>query len=262
MFSKCRIAAALAAVASGAACAQATPSYESVNLDEAAVNRGRAGGAIVSGRNYLGSDERRTLLLPVLEYRWANGWFAGIGNGVGYAFSPRPGTQLGARLTVDFGRKESRSAALRGMGDIDPHPEIGVFWNQSLFEGFFLTSSLRFGAGGSGALGDVGLGWTYAITSQTRLRAAASATLANSRYMQDYFGVTAQQAAASGYAEYHPGAGLRDVRGTVGVTHLFTPALALSASLGFSDLRGDARDSPLTRDATAPRGVLALTYSF
>ena len=262
MFSKRGITAALAVAASGAAFAQATPSYESVNLGDTPVNRGRAGGAIVSSRAYLGSDERRTLLLPVVEYQWASGWFAGVGNGVGYAYSPRAGTQLGARLTLDFGRQESRSSALRGMGDINPHPEIGVFWNQSLFEGFFLTSSVRLGAGGSGALGDVGLGWAYAVTSQTRLRVVASATLANSSYMQDFFGVTAQQAAASGYAEYHPSAGVRDVRGVVGVTHAFTPALALSASLGFSELRGDARTSPLTRDASAPRGVLALTYGF
>lgn len=104
----------------------------------------------------MGFDERRTMALPIFGYQWADGWFAGVPNGVGYNFSRSPDMQYGARVTVDIGRKESRSAVRRGLGDIDPSAEIGGFFNCSPAPSITLTSSLRLGAGccGNGLLVD------------------------------------------------------------------------------------------------------------
>lgn len=55
--------------------------------------------------------------------------------------------QYGVRLTANLGSKESLTSALRGMGDVDPAAEGGAFFNYSLPQGLFLTSSARYGAG-------------------------------------------------------------------------------------------------------------------
>ncbi|MBC7941735.1 MAG: MipA/OmpV family protein [Chitinophagaceae bacterium] len=83
----------------------------------------------------------------MLDYQWVNGWFAGVSNGIGYNFGGDSKLQYGLRITADFGRKQRRSDALRGMGDIDPQAEVGAFFNYALPLGFFLTSSLRYGSG-------------------------------------------------------------------------------------------------------------------
>ena len=61
----------------------------------------------------------RTTLVPVLGYQWANDWFAGVANGVGYIVSSLPQWPYGLCLVLDMGRTQSRSTALRGLRDID-----------------------------------------------------------------------------------------------------------------------------------------------
>lgn len=82
---------------------------------------------LIAGTAYAGSDERRTMRVPLLDHRWKNGWFAATANGVGVNLSKRPDLQYGVRLTVNFGRKASRSDALRGMGAVDAAAEVGGF---------------------------------------------------------------------------------------------------------------------------------------
>lgn len=133
-------------VCSTGALAQLSDFYRPVlppNVSEGGI----AGLAVIAGRAYQGADESRTRVLPGLDYQWANGFFAGVGNGVGYNASRRPDMAYGARLTVDFGRDEQRSAALRGLGDIGTRPEVGVFFNLSPMQGLTLASSLRAGSG-------------------------------------------------------------------------------------------------------------------
>ncbi|MFY9513091.1 MAG: MipA/OmpV family protein, partial [Rubrivivax sp.] len=152
--------AALAAAWLLAGAAQAQDFYDNVRLGSAVREGGRAGGALVVGRAYKGSDESRVALVPVVEYRWANGFFAGVGSGVGYEFLREPGTTAGVRLTPDFGRRESRSAALTGMGDIGVKPEIGLYLNHALpVAGLGVHASVRYGAGGDGLLGDIGIAY-------------------------------------------------------------------------------------------------------
>lgn len=263
-----RIAALLMATALGAglsfgARAQA---FDAVRLYGAAADRngGTLGLAVVAGHAYMGSDERRTRAYPAIDYRWANGWFAGTTNGVGYNFSRQPGMQYGVRLTADFGRDESRSAVLRGLGDVDARPELGAFYNLQPTAHTFLTSSLRYGAGQGrdGLLIDVGAGLTAPVAPAWRMGAGVAATWANAAYTQSYFGVDAAQAARSGRSVYTASAGVRDVRVSVSATYAITPRASATAALSYSRLLGDAGSSPIVRDRAGVNGVLAVVYAF
>ncbi len=259
---KMRLLAGLATGCLLAAPAFAQFEFDYVGEDGSTPNRLRVGGALYNGPRYMGSDERRTALLPVVNYRWGDGWFAGTGNGIGYEFSHQRGTRLGVRATFDPGRRESRSDALRGMGNIGPRPEIGVYFNQALVQELQLTTSLRFGAAGTGLLGDIGLGTGFDLGSGVYLRVAALATLANGHYMQEFFGVTAEQAAASGYPETKASSGVRDVRANLSVFYPVTPEWLATGTLIVRSLSGDARSSPLTREATGVSAMLSLSYRF
>lgn len=256
----------LAAVLTLAASSAFAQAFDAVRLYGAAPGKdgGTAGAAVLAGYEYRGSDERRTRVLPVLDYQWANGWFAGVTNGIGYNFSRSPGKQFGLRLTADLGRKESRTDALRGMGDVDPSAEIGAFHNCSSSSGWFLTSSVRYGSGtdNKGLVVDLGMGYSKEVAPSWRLGTGTAVTLANSQHMQSFFGVTESQSASSGYASYIAGSGARDVRANVAITYSIDARTSVTAALSASRLLGDAKDSPLTRKRTSGSALLAVAYGF
>lgn len=225
---------------------------------------GRLGAAVVAGTQYRGSDERRTLVFPAIDYQWHNGWFAGVGNGIGYNASRQPAYQYGARLTADLGRDESRSAVLRGMGSIDAQPEFGLFFNRLWGSSFGLTSSLRYGSGNQrqGLLADLGGYYSATLGTHSRLTLGAGAQWANADYMQAFFGVSAAQSARTGYAVAEPGAGWSNASLRLGLTHRLDERTSVVAGVTRGALLGAARDSVLVRESWSTTGVLALAYAF
>jgi outer membrane scaffolding protein for murein synthesis (MipA/OmpV family) len=260
----CRALLALSlACAGGAAQAQA---FDAVRLF--AVPRGDGEGlvglAVIAGHEYLGSAERKTRVLPALSYQWANGWFVGTGNGVGYKFDSPPDMQYGLRVTLDLGRDEGNAKALAGMGDIDLRPEFGGFFNYFITKEWFLTTSYRYGAGNdrNGSQTDIGIGWSTQLTPQWRGALGVAATYVDRNYMQAFYGVTAQQSASSGYAEYTPGAGWRDVRGNASLTYFFNREWSLTGAVTVRALQGNVKRSPIVDEDIPVAGLLALGYSF
>jgi outer membrane scaffolding protein for murein synthesis (MipA/OmpV family) len=261
--------AALALLASaatlGTSAAQAQ-AFDAVKLFGAAPGQsgGLAGAALIAGHAYMGSDERWNRILPLLDYQWHNGWFAGTTNGVGVDFSNDTSNSYGLRLTADFGRKEDRSDALIGMGDIDPRPEIGGFFNHYVSREIFLTSSLRYGSGNDrkGLIADVGAGYSTQFAPQWRIGVNVATSYVNANYMQSNFGVTAEQAAATGYALTTPGAGFRDLRSSAALTYVVGPRFTMTGVFNVVSLQNDAKSSPLTREKNSVNGVFALSYGF
>ena len=251
------------AALSPAAFAQA---FDAVRLYGAAPGEdgGLVGAAVVYGRQYQGSNERRTQLFPIIDYQWKNGFFAGTTNGLGYDFSKSPNLQYGVRVTADLGRDESRSAALTGLGDIDARPEIGGFFNYFVNREVFVTSSLRYGSGNDrkGLVLDFGAGYSTTVAPQWRIGLGVSASVVNQQYMQSYFGVDAAQAAKSGYGQYTPSSGLRDLRANAALTWQLDPRFSVTGGLSLVGLQGDARDSPIVRRTSSANGLLAVNYAF
>jgi MipA family protein len=224
---------------------------------------GRVGLVAIGTYEYAGSDESRNVVLPVLDYEWANGWFAGVG-GVGRKWAAGDSLQYGLKLDYDAGREEGRSAALKGLGNVDPSAELGGFVQYALGGGFAAKTALRMGSGvgNKGVLWDVGLDYGTALGAKWRLGAGLTATYANRDYLQSYFGVTPEQSLASGYATYAPSAGLRDVAVKVSLTYIVTPAVAITGAVTNSSLLGDAKDAPMVKKTSATTSLLALTYAF
>ena len=256
-------AAALAAMAPAAVLAQA---FDAVRLYGAAPGQdgGSLGVAYIATKAYQGSAKDRNLIVPVLDYQWRNGWFAGASNGIGINFSGQHDQQYGLRITADLGRSSSRSVALHGLPDIDAKAEAGGFYNLFLTPQVFITSSLRYGAGvgSNGAVLDLGAGYSAALRPQWRLGLGVATSVVNAAYAQSYFGTTPAQAASSGYPAYNAGAGVRDVRANVALTYHLAPRAAITGALSANSLLGDAKSSPLTRKSTTVNGVVAVSYAF
>lgn len=240
--------------------------FDSVLLRNAepGTDGGYVGLTAISAPEYLGSDQRKAAAFPAISYQWANGWFAGLDNGLGYNFSTNPAWHYGLRLTADMGRKSDDSANLRGMGDVDAKPELGGFVTFSPADGLAFTGSVRYGSGQSsnGTVVGLGVGYSVSLAPQWRLGGRLGVTLADRQHMQSYFGVDAQQSSRSGHRLYTPDAGLRDTNLGLSLTYAINPRTYLSAELSGNMLGSDAKNSPLARSSQSSATVLALTYAF
>ncbi len=245
------------------ACAQSTDEGDFRGPDQAGEG-GRISLSVASKVDNSGSDAPRASVLPALEYRWANGWFAGTNRGVGYNFSKEPTLQYGLGLGLDFGRKASATGALAGMGSIDAKVDYGAFLNYAPDRHWRLSSLLRYGSGdkGQGATANFGANYSLDIAPQWRLDGGVSTTWANAQYMQSYFGVTATQSQRSGHSVYTPSAGLRDVSSSLNLSYQATPKISLSGGFRATALVGDARNSPIVTSPQSVSGSLSVDYAF
>jgi outer membrane scaffolding protein for murein synthesis (MipA/OmpV family) len=227
-------------------------------------DRATLGFAISGGENYLGGGSGNATVSPIVEYRWASGWFAGTTNGVGYQFSSQPQVQYGVRLNLDRGRKEESAPALQGTGSIDPRVQYGAFGNFALTPQLSLNSSINVGTGTDRSGIELNLGSVYNLNfnSQWGMALSVSAVLANASHLQSYFGVTQSQSTTSGYAVYTPSAGIEAVRANASLRYRLTQNVTVLTALTVNGLQGDAKSSPLVRNAKYLGGLAAVTYSF
>lgn len=222
-----------------------------------------AGLALAYAPTYLGASDYTTRALPVLTVRWPNGWFAGT-TGFGYRFQDRGDLSTALRLGFDLGRDEDRSPALKGMGDIPLRPEIGALASYRIARGTSLWGAIRVGSGEDrhGVIADLGARMTIPLGQGHRFMSGVTASFANTASMQSQFGVDEQQASASGYRVFRPGAGLRELSASIGYGFSVTPNAHLIVQFVGRSIQGDARDSPLVKSDHKPSALILYSYRF
>ncbi|MFY7866080.1 MipA/OmpV family protein [Roseateles sp.] len=211
---------------------------------------------------YMGAKDYHVQGFPLIDYRWANGFFAGSGNGIGYNFAKSGPATYGLRLTADLGRKESLDARLRGMGDVDIRPEAGAFFNYALAEGLEATHSLRYGSGQAkkGLVADFGISYTRPVAPRFLLGVGVGASVVNAEHMQSYFGVNTQQSQKSGWAFYSPKAGLRDARINLLLSYALSERSGFSLGVSANQLGSEAKASPLTQKSRSLSAFGGFSY--
>ena len=171
------------------------------------------------------------------------------------------GLRLGARLGYDLGRQEDDSDRLRGLGDIDVAAVAGVSLGYQ-FGPLQLYGALDKIIGGSDGLeAKVGVS-TSKTFGRFTLEGGVSATWADDKYMESYFGVTPAQSLLSGHDVYDAQAGFKSVDLTAAVTYMVTANWMVRGQVGVGYLLGDAADSPVVEEKVQPSAMLSIGYKF
>ncbi len=161
----------------------------------------------------------------------------------------RESVRINLSLRYDPGRRENESDQLAGMGNIEHtvRSRLSLRWEPGPYWSLSLASGLDLLGNGGGYTVEAGVSRTFVIDAQHRVILGASLTGAGDRYLQSWYGVTAEQSARSGYLVYKPSEGLRDVHTSATWRIEVNPQWSGFASLGATRLLGPAADSPLTR---------------
>ena len=230
---------------------------------------GTLGAGAMNIPTYEGSPNRRSVVVPDLSlvYRTESAGTVEMGPRglIWNLLGDRPG-KLGLVGAYDPGRKTKKTSAgdptpgdrrLAGMGDVRSTAEAGVLVGYGP-----LSAMYRRALGDRGHRGaqlDLLAEWPMELAERVGLRLTAGATWADTRYQQATFGVTAVQSGASGFKVFTPRSGLRKVDLGVGVEYRFADQWKLQSSFGWTQLTGDAADSPIVSDkggATAYAGIV------
>jgi outer membrane scaffolding protein for murein synthesis (MipA/OmpV family) len=183
------------------------------------------------------------------------------------------GFDFGPALGYRFGRDDVENNRVDRLRDIDGSVEAGAF--AKVYTGGLMQQGdeLAFEVEGLTGVGDkrtgttikFGPSYSFSPLEDVRLGFHASATWADDRYNETYFGVDANDALRSGLSTYDAKGGIKDVGLSMDVTYMWTESWGLTGMVGVTQLVGDAADSPIVDDAgSATQGIatLGVVYSF
>lgn len=173
--------------------------------------------------------------------RFPNGFEYGSGQAVGF----RRGWGLRGSARFIGARDPADYSELTGLKKVDWSQEfgLGIGYEEKAYRAFI---DVRYGIiGHNSFVAELGAdlistpaeGWT--MTLGPRL------LLGSNRYMDTYFGVTADEAAASRYTEYNPYNGPVEAGLEFTARYDFNELWGLEAIVGWTRYMGDAADSPI-----------------
>lgn len=218
----------------------------------------RLGVGVGTTPDYVGSDEYRLRIIPLIDLRYKN-IVALKGNRLQVNILRRKHFKAGALLNLQFGREERRNAILTGLGDVADAVLAGAFVEGS-YKGVFASAELRQAlGGGQGATARFLLaqGLYQSKDKKTSLIAALRTDWNSRRSNQIVFGITPQQAFDSGLPAYAPGGGFSKVEIDILGRSQIGGQWRLEWIVGYARLLGTAADSPLVATHGSPNQFIA-----
>jgi outer membrane protein len=206
---------------------------------------------------YAGASQRGWSFRPAGFLRWGRLSISGAGGfttkrdddverGLAARLVQRRAWNVSLGLRYDNGRSDSESDALAGLGDVPKTVRARLLLRVHPDDAWELHTSVSADVlnrrGGWWA--DLGARRRWRLTPDTRIDLRTAITWAGDTYMQTWYGVTAEQSARSGYPEYHPREGLRDVSLGATLRTNFGPRWSGYVEGGLSRQLGPAADSP------------------
>lgn len=231
------------------------------------------GAAGVYRPEYKGSKDYEFKPLPFVGLRYGRGdyYVALEGGSLRVNVVPGWGLEAGPMIAYERGRNDDiKNLAVRHLGEIDAAVNAGVFVRKSFELGNgALTVGIEAltdtGKVHEGKLARFEVAYDRQLNDRWSLGLDASATWADRKYMQTYYGVSARGAAASGLAPYVADAGIETLQVGASLRYRINDRWSALTHGGYGRLVDSAADSPIVaRQGSANQGqmIFALLYTF
>lgn len=212
---------------------------------------------------YPGSSQLQVLPFPVQDISWKDRVFSQGPDVLGVNALLGKDYHVGASLSFDFqSRSASDAPRLRGLPDVHYGPKLRLFADYTwwAFTGSAAVYADIAGTGqGVTAMTDL---FVSAPLGNLLVSVGPGVTWANAAYTQTFFGVNAQESAASGLREYATSSGLRDVHLNVNATYKFNSHWSAYVTAVIGRLERAAAGSPITERRLDLNGMASVLYRF
>lgn len=219
---------------------------------------------------YPGSKEYRAVPLFNASVLFENGLFADGQQGVGYRQKFTDSFYAFAALSMDAGRKDKADALrpgadrLRGMGDIEAsalaNVGLGYRFGDRASLGLVASKPLKHADYGANAHLVGHLAVWKGVRDGIDLDAAVH--YGNRDYNQTWFGVTAVQAARTGFTRHAPAAGIYAADASVTWSHQFGEHWFTRLAGGATRYMQRVASGPLVQERTSYTLAVSLNYRF
>jgi len=223
------------------------------------------GAGVAAMPRYDGARSYRESPAPVIVILYRDIAFASVGEGLGVNLVRGANYRAGVSIGYDLGRPMSDEYQhLHGLGDISAAPVLKLFGSYVISKDFplILRADVRRIVGGAnGLLGDLDAFMPLPGSSKTFVMfAGPTITFSNGQYMRKVFGVSAAQAAASGYPVYDAHGGSTAFGVGFSASRFMTPHWLINMDIAWNRLSGSATDSPITQSTV--QGVVVLSTAY
>ena len=227
----------------------------------------RLGAATSFQPRYEGSDRYHLMAGPSIDVRYKDLFFLSSGEGFGVNFAQGQNWRASLAAVYDLGRRaHDDPQELNGLGNINAAPGVKLAGEYVVSKEFplVLRADVRRYFGGSN-------GWTGDLSAYMPMPgsskkffwfAGPNVTLADSGYMDRWFGVNQNQAAHSQYPQYHASAGFKSVGFGISAVLLINKHWFATADGAFEQLVGSAGDSPITHRKANGVADVSINYRF
>jgi len=215
------------------------------------------GAGIGTTPDYTGANTSSAAVAPLLRYHFQDSHrsFSLVGPIGSLNLIDSPGLHGGPMFRYRFGRLDVEDPVVARMHEIDRTIDLGGYlsywWTGSdvpwrlRVAGSVLTGIDSEHRGNSASLDAQ---FWLPVSRQVVLGVGGALNFADSDFMTTWYGVNAQDSAASGLPFYKPGGGGTSNDAWVGVMWLFRPNWVVGAGVYYQRLTGNAADSPIVRD--------------
>lgn len=215
-------------------------------------------------RAYEGSDEFKTMMIPVINIDYKQGlFFLNVRDGIGSYPLRGKHYKVGASIAYVPAREERDDRTnLHGMGDTKASATANILTEYDFgivkIAGRYTTAL----SGDYGTTVRLNMSSRYPLTRNIILMGSVYTIWADEEHMNNRFGVTDMQSVASGYEQYRLKAGTKSIGGTIGVTYLISKEWSANLTVSGAKLMDEVIDSPVVKDEFVPVGFLTLNYRF
>lgn len=226
------------------------------------------GGGARLGPVFPGAKDTKLRPWPLVEVRkvGTDPVFSTPDQSLGFSLLKGKGFRAGPAARLGESRDEED--AIEGIGDVGRAVELGAFAEYYLSPNLRTRAELRKGIGGhEGLIADLGADMILGkVTQPFHASIGPRLRFADGNYVRAFYGVDAEQSAATGLAPHDPEGGLHSAGALASAVYRTKGGLGLEGFARYDRLLGDSAASPLVRSSVGSRDRfeigLGLTYSF
>lgn len=215
---------------------------------------------------YSGSNDTQNVIFPLVIGKYKidpqNAMLFNPYDGLSYEHKQSDTLSYGVKMDYRNGRDSSDDVALSGMPDIDATLEVGP-WIK--IKNGSLTYMANIGIDAlseyNGFTAELGLKYDIPINHQWKADVGASVLYGNDNYAMSYYGVNASQVSGS-RTLYEPGAGFQEATISASLTYFMSDKTFIRGDIGYKQLIGDTKNSPLTKRDNHFQGFISAGYKF
>ncbi|MDY0107656.1 MAG: MipA/OmpV family protein [Giesbergeria sp.] len=234
------------------------------------------GASVNNGPSYAGSAERSTGVRPVIGLEIGRFTLSSGGGGslLDFDLDARDSGltarlfqldnfRLSGGLRLDGGRKGEDDPILRGLPDVERtlRGRLSAIYDFNKHASLRSTLSQDLLDKQGGATLQTSARYAFLIGPRTEVGLAVGFTLADGTYMRSYLGVPVSAAGVTtALPAFRPGSGMHSTHLGLEVKTLVSDRWVLFGGVGYQQLRGDARRSPLAVKPDSYSVSLGLAY--